>query len=70
MFYRSGSDPALASSCDSGAAESNIGSYGATNYRFFKSQDENRKPSISSNGSAKSRTLAGKSPGASPKTSM
>ena len=62
--YRSGSDPSLALSCEDGAVDINPGYYSST-----KKQDENRKPSTQSTGSGKNRSLVGKSPGASPKTS-
>ena len=62
---RSGSDPSLASlACENAVNSNPIG-----NQTSSGNQDENRKPSTQSTGSGKNRFVAGKSPGASPKTS-
>ena len=64
---RSGSDPSLASlACENGeGVNSNPVGY----HTSSGNQDENRKPSAQSTGSGKNRSITGKSPGASPKTS-
>ena len=65
LNLRSGSDPSLSLLCEDGVVETNPGCSSASG----NNQDENRKPSTQSTGSGKNRSLVGKSPGASPKTS-
>ena len=64
---RSGSDPSLASLSGENGGGVNTNPVGY--YSSSGNHDENRKPSTQSTGSGKNRSITGKSPGASPKTS-